>query len=320
MNTLNLSNEQNIFSGVITAIATPFLASTGEVDILSFKNLVQSQKVCGVSGVVVCGTTGESPTLSEAEKKHLILNALSFQDSNFSIYVGTGTNSTSETIAATKNFTSLVAANGERPRGAMIVCPYYNKPNQDGLFAHFSEIALQCKSIKLCLYNVPGRTGSNLEPATAIKVLQNHSNIVAIKEAAGNILTIQELHEGLVNAGIRNQKNILSGDDPTFAAALLYGANGVISVSTHVVPKAMVLMFEKAKQGDLESLFQINSQLFLLHKELFCAPNPIPLKWFLAELKLAENFLRLPLTKASESDIKKMKYALENVPKKFLPQ
>lgn len=301
------------FSGVLTAIATPFTRS-GEIDQSAFKKLLKLQKQAGIHGVVVAGTTGESPTLSEAERDALVLMALEERTPDFRIYVGTGTNDTAQTIAASGKYAKMTnPASGQGVDGVMVVTPYYNKPTQSGLFEHFKAVAQAIGSAAMCAYNVPGRTGCAIAPGTFVRLANACPNIVAIKEAAGDVKIIAELRLQLGELVKGRPLQILSGDDPTYAPALLSGATGVISVTSHLIPGAMVAMLDAATRGDFETLRSLHLATHPLNADLFCAPNPIALKWALAHLGLCENSLRLPLTPLEEREIGIVKDALNKV-------
>ena len=304
------------FSGVMTAIATPFTKS-GDIDQAAFRTLLRQQKKAGIHGVVVAGTTGESPTLGENEREVLVLLALEERTPQFRVYVGTGTNDTRSTLAASQKYAAMKnPVTDQCVDGVMVVVPYYNKPNQTGLFEHFKTIAQGIGDASLCVYNVPGRTGATLAPLTFVKLAKECKNIVAIKEAAGDVRIITELREGL--APVLRQRQvlqqpgieILSGDDPTFAPALLCGATGVISVSTHLIPGAMVAMHQAFLKGDFAALQRLHLATYRLNSDLFCAPNPIALKWALAHLGVCEAHLRSPLSPLEAREIEILSHAL----------
>ena len=299
------------FTGVLTALATPFNEDF-TIDVPSLRKILGLQRDAGLHGVVVCGTTGESPTLTSAEKDLLVATALEFQTENFRIYVGTGSYSTAETIAASKHFAEL-KAHGQSVAGVMVVTPYYNKPNQTGLREHFLAVAKAVPNTPVCLYNVPGRTGCTLQPATLVAIAKEAKNVVAIKEAAGDIRVVTEMSMALQRANLAAQVSILSGDDPTFAAALLCGATGVISVTTHVIPSAMLGMWKAARDGDLAKLSRLHTETYPVNSQFFCAPNPTPLKWALEKLGCCKNILRAPLTPLEANEINIVAQALENV-------
>ncbi|MEN9809689.1 MAG: hypothetical protein RLZZ488_1256 [Pseudomonadota bacterium] len=301
------------FTGVLTALATPFSQDLS-IDFAACRKLLQIQKEAGIHGVVVCGTTGESPTLSKAEKEQLLATALEFQSDDFRIFVGTGTNSTAETIEATQHFAAFTA-HGRKAAGVMVVTPYYNKPTQRGLQEHFLAIARSVPQTPVCVYNVPGRTGCTLQPKTLVAIAKEAANIVAVKEAAGDVRVITEMSIALKAAGLGHQVTILSGDDPTFAPALLCGAAGVISVSTHIIPGAMLAMWKAAQTGDFKALMRLQQDTYPVNNHLFCAPNPIPLKWALAQLNCCENVLRPPMSQLEESESALVAEALEKTRK-----
>jgi 4-hydroxy-tetrahydrodipicolinate synthase len=299
------------FTGVLTALATPFKADLS-IDVPALKRLLQLQKQSGLHGVVVCGTTGESPTLLKEEKDLLVAAALEFQSESFKVYVGTGSNSTHETIETTKHFAAFKAHN-QSPAGVMVVTPYYNKPTQTGLKEHFLATAHSVPHTPVCLYNVPGRTGCSLHPKTLVEIASAANNVVAIKEAAGDVRTVSEMTLALQDAGLKTRVTLLSGDDPTYAPAMLCGASGVISVTTHVIPKAMLSMWKAAQNGDFALLNELHLKTYPVNSQLFCAPNPIPLKWALAHLGLIENVLRPPLSALEENEAKAVAQSLEKV-------
>jgi 4-hydroxy-tetrahydrodipicolinate synthase len=300
------------FSGVITAIATPFNRS-GEIDNDGFRKLLKLQRAARISGVIVNGTTGESPTLSEQDVELLVGIALEERDENFHVYVGTGSNDTRKTISTSEKYARFVGKNGKKVDGVMAVVPYYNKPTQQGLFEHFSAVAQAVHGMSLCVYNVPGRTGATLLPETFVRIAQAHANVVAIKEAAGDLGVIAELRRGLDKSALNRTVEILSGDDPTYAPALLCGATGVISVTTHLIPGAMIAMLEAAKRNNLEEVRRLHLATYPLNKGLFCVANPIALKWALGYLGVCESTLRLPLTQIEPKEMETVKAALETV-------
>jgi 4-hydroxy-tetrahydrodipicolinate synthase len=299
------------FSGVLTAIATPFTRG-GALDLPAFDRILAVLQRGGTQGVVVNGTTGECPTLTEAERNTLVKAALAHRTESFRVYVGTGTNDTRTTIETSLAAAALRGAAGQSVDGVMAVVPYYNKPTQAGLTAHYSALAEALGVTPLCLYNVPGRSGIALAPSTAIKLFERYDNIVAIKEAAGNLGVVTELARGLepVRARRGGGVEILSGDDPTFAPALLCGATGVISVTSHLIPKAMVGMLRAARAGDFSTLARLHAVTYPLNTELFCASNPIALKWALARMGLCENTLRLPMSPLEEAEQARVAAAL----------
>lgn len=303
-----------VFSGVITAIVTPF-DKKNQIDLDAFKNLLKMQKKAGIHGVVVAGTTGESPTLSAVERENLVRAALDEQTDEFSVYVGTGSNDTHETIEASKFYASLVH-NGKSVRGVMAVVPYYNKPNPAGLKAHFCAVANAIPQTPFCIYNVPGRTVTHLPVSTFVEIAEACPNVVAIKEAAGDVRIVTELRNALEHSKA-SQRNIriLSGDDPTYAPALLCGAHGVISVTSHIIPRTMLAILKAAQNNQFEKVSLLHRASYPIQSKLFCAPNPVPLKHVLAKMGVCENTLRLPLVALEQNEIKVVESAIEEAKK-----
>ncbi|WP_186647192.1 4-hydroxy-tetrahydrodipicolinate synthase [Fluviispira vulneris] len=293
------------FSGVITALITPFNRE-GELDLPTFNKFLQYQKKSGINGVVVLGTTGENVSLSEEESTALVLNALEHQSEDFHIYVGTGTNSTKSTIEKSIKYSVLQSPTGQKAKGIMVVTPYYNRPNQSGLVKHFGEVAQAIPNTPLCIYNVPSRTGVNLLPNSLVQIALENKNIVAIKEAAGNVNAIADMRIAL-NKIAKQNITILSGDDATFVPALLCGAEGVISVTSNIIPKAMLEILEKFKKGDLIGLQKLHLSTFCINSGIFSVPNPIGAKWILSHLGICEANLRAPLYPASDSEANMLK-------------
>ncbi len=281
------------FSGVITAIATPF-DKKGEIDFQAFNTLLKYQKKSGIHGVVVLGTTGENSALSEQESENLVLAALAHQEDSFHIYVGTGTNYTKSTIEKSLKYSALKNPSGISPNGIMVVTPYYNKPSQSCLIQHYSEVASAVKDTAFCIYNVPSRTGINMLPQTLVSIALKNSNLVAIKEAAGNVNAIVEMRNALNQVGKQNIR-ILSGDDATYAPALLCGAEGVISVTSHIIPKALIQILESFKKGEIMEMQNLQLATYCINNGIFAVPNPIGIKWMLSHFGICANELRAPL-------------------------
>jgi 4-hydroxy-tetrahydrodipicolinate synthase len=272
--------------GIYTALATPFDAG-GEIDYGSLEKILNQQIGAGIRGFVVSGTTGESPTLSKEEKGKLFRFVFDFaQGKSLDLVAGTGTNDTRESIALTK----LASDIGYRK--FLLVVPYYNKPSQAGLRAHFTAIADSLSDGIAVLYNVPGRTGISLAVETIV-ALAAHPRIRAIKEASGDLKFFAALQDGLRAAG--RKLDLLSGDDATYFPFIAAGGHGVISVASHVCPRGMRELEAAMKAGDLSLAEEIQDRYFPLFRDLFLEANPGPLKWMLAKLGLAENRFRLPL-------------------------
>ncbi len=273
------------FKGIITALATPF--HRGALDIGSFKKLIEHQLKNGVQGFVVGGTTGESPTLSASELRELVKTAQSEVGKKIPIIVGTGTNSTHKTIENTQAAAELGAD------AALVVVPYYNKPPQRGLVEHFKAVRA-ASPIPIILYNVPGRTVAALSPESVAELSQVEG-IIGIKEAAGDMKIAKKMMD-------ESKKNFLflSGDDGTFLDFAELGGHGVISVSSHVIPKVMRDLFEELKHGNAKAKTEYNRYDRLM-KLLFVEANPIPVKMALHHMGLFNSpELRLPLVKLEE--------------------
>jgi len=254
-----------LFGRILTAMVTPFTAN-GDVDYELAIKLSNYLFENGSDGIVLCGTTGESPTLSWAEQHDLFIAVKGSLDSSCKVIVGTGSNCTSEAVEATKKAYECGAD------GALVVVPYYNKPPQEGLYKHFSSIASSAKELPLMLYNIPGRTGCNLLPDT-VKKLMDFSNILSIKAASGRIEEVTELR-----AICGSQLSIYSGDDSLLLPMLSVGAVGVVSVASHLVGLQLKEMIESFQSGKVSNALEIHEKLQPLFKALFMTTNPIPIK------------------------------------------
>lgn len=284
--------------GSFVALITP-MQSDGEIDWLAWDALIDWHLSEGSDGLVVVGTTGESPTVSLEESVELVARALEKVDGRIPVIAGAGTHSTAGTIERAR----ILADTG--CDALLIVTPYYNKPPQAGLIKHFLSVA-EAVSTPFILYNVPGRTGVDMQPSTSAQLLE-HPRIIAIKEAvpgAERVKTIKDLNPAAV---------ILSGDDPTLVAAMQAGAQGVISVTGNVVPKAMHELVMAGLVGDWGLAQKIEDGLSELHGSLFVEPNPIPTKWALETMGRIEGGIRLPLLPLSEAGKPVVRKALESV-------
>ena len=275
--------------GSLVALVTP-LNNSGGVDYESLKNLIDWHIEQGTDGIVSVGTTGESATLNVNEHIDVIEFTANYADKRVPVIAGTGANSTQEAIDLSEE---------SRRKGAdyvLLVTPYYNKPNQRGLIAHFEKIA-DSVSINQILYNVPPRTACDLLPES-VKVLSKHKNIIGIKEAVDCMDRIKSL----TNISKNNSDFLVfSGDDPTFMDALNLGANGVISVAANVIPKSISNICSYIRENNKEEAKILNEINNNLYKLLFVESNPIPVKWMLYKMGLIENSIRLPLVKFDET-------------------
>ena len=261
----NTKSSEPLFGRILTAMVTPF-KENGVVDYeLAIK---LSNHLCenGSDGIVLCGTTGESPTLSWAEQHNLFVAVKGSLNSRSKVIVGTGSNCTSEAIEATKKAYEFGAD------GALVVVPYYNKPPQEGLYNHFSSIATEASDLPLMLYNIPGRTGCNLLPTTVNK-LMDFPNILSIKAASGRIEEVTELR-----AACGSNLCVYSGDDSLLLPMLSVGAVGVVSVASHIVGLQLKMMIESFHKGEVSIALDIHERLQPLFKALFETTNPIPIK------------------------------------------
>ena len=254
-----------LFGRILTAMVTPF-TENGDVNYELAIKLSNYLFENGSDGIVLCGTTGESPTLSWAEQHDLFIAVKGSLDSSCKVIVGTGSNSTSEAVEATKK------AYESGADGALVVVPYYNKPPQEGLYKHFSSIANSAKDLPLMLYNIPGRTGCNLLPDT-VKKLMDFSNILSIKAASGRIEEVTELR-----AICGSELSVYSGDDSLLLPMLSVGAVGVVSVASHLVGLQLKEMIHSFQIGEVSNALAIHEKLQPLFKALFMTTNPIPIK------------------------------------------
>lgn len=248
---------------------TPFTAK-GAVDYAVAAKLAAHLVNQGSDAILVCGTTGESPTLAWSEEYKLFQTIQAAVGDRAAVLAGTGSNSTAEAIEATQKAAKLGLD------GTLQVVPYYNKPPQAGLYAHFAAIAAACPTLPLMLYNIPGRTGCNLAPETIIR-LAEIENIVALKAASGSLDAVTQ-----VRAATPDEFAIYSGDDSLTLPMLAVGAQGVVSVASHLVGSSLKQMVSAFLQGDIKTATQLHLQLFPLFKVLFCSTNPIPVKTALA--------------------------------------
>ena len=274
-----------MFKGSIPALVTP-MGDDGSIDFVAWEKLLEFHLAAGTDGVVVGGTTGESPVLERGELEELIRRAKSLVRGRMPVIAGSGTNSTAGTVALSR------AAEAAGADALLVVTPYYNKPTQEGLVHHFSGVA-DAVDIPVILYNVPGRTACDMLADTVARLSQ-HPRIVGIKEATGDIARgeaiLRQSRPGFL---------LLSGDDPTAAELIRIGARGVISVTANVAASAMHELCAAGLAGRHGEAMAINERLIPLHKALFVESNPIPVKWAVHRLGLIGPGIRLPLTQLS---------------------
>jgi 4-hydroxy-tetrahydrodipicolinate synthase len=275
-----------MITGSLVAIVTP-MHEDGRLDMARFRDLIDWHVAEGTDGIVVVGTTGESPTVDFDEHKELIRVAVDHAKGRIPIVAGTGGNSTAEAVELTESARKAGAT------ACLSVVPYYNKPAQEGLYRHFRKVA-ETVDLPMIVYNVPGRTVADLANDTMLRLAQV-PGIIGIKDATANI----ERGTELIRRAPRGFA-IYSGDDATALALILLGGQGVISVTANVAPRLMHEMCAAALVGDVKKARELNLRLLPLHQKLFVEANPIPVKWALAQMGRIETGLRLPLTSLAE--------------------
>lgn len=289
-----MPTKGRMFAGCTVALVTPF--RDGELDESALRELVEWQIAQGTPTISPVGTTGESPTLSHAEHERVIAIVVEAAAGRAKVVPGTGSNSTSEAIRLTK-FAERAGADG-----ALLVAPYYNRPNQEGMYRHFATIA-ESVDLPLMLYNIPGRTGRNVEPETIAR-LAELDRIVAIKEAAGSLDQVSDILA-------RTNLTVLSGDDSLTLPMLAVGGEGVVSVVANLVPKDVIGLIDDFNAGAIGSAQKRHARLFPLCRDLLgLAPNPVPLKAAMALLKRGNGELRLPLCPLDEAESARLSAAL----------
>ncbi|MFQ5975289.1 MAG: 4-hydroxy-tetrahydrodipicolinate synthase [Candidatus Hydrothermarchaeales archaeon] len=281
------------FKGNIPAIVTPFDEEDG-VDQEGLKKNIEFV-INHIDGVVPCGTTGESPTLSYEEHKHVIEMVIDIVDGRVPVIAGTGSNSTKEAIELTKHAGDVGAD------GALLIAPYYNKPTQKGIYQHYKAIAENC-NLPLVVYNIPSRTGVNIEPSTFEK-LAKLENIVGVKEASGNLGQMMKIIE-------RSDLTLLSGDDNLILPVLAIGGKGVISVAANIIPEAISEMIKAFERGDLEKAREINYRYFKLFNSIFLETNPGPIKEAMNMMGLAAGHVRSPLVNLGDENRERLRGVL----------
>lgn len=290
-----------MFTGSIVALVTP-MDDKGQVDRASLKKLIDYHVASGTSAIVSVGTTGESATLNHDEHVDVVLQTLDLADGRIPVIAGAGANATTEAIALTERFNNTGVV------GCLTVTPYYNKPMQEGLFQHFKAIA-EHTDLPQILYNVPSRTGCDMLPETIAR-LAEIKNIVAVKEATGNLSRVSQIQE-LVND---DSFILLSGDDATALDFMQLGGQGVISVTANVAAREMAELCKLATEGDFAKARKLNQRLMALHQQLFVEANPIPVKWACKVLGLiATDTMRLPMTPISDKARPVVEQALKHV-------
>ena len=283
----------NKFKGTGVALVTPF-RKEGEVDFIALQKLVEFQIENGVNYLVVQGTTGESVTLTDEEKVSVLEYIIDVTKNRVPIVLGVGGNNTSNVVQQIKKFNSY------RIDAYLSVSPYYNKPSQAGIVAHYGQIA-QATDKPIILYNVPGRTGSNMTAETTLTLANTYANIIAVKEASGNLEQIMEI--------IKNKPSdflVISGDDALTLPHMACGGDGVISVVANAFPKRFSSMVDYALKGDLEKAKPLHYELFPIIQQLFADGNPGGIKYVLKLISIGEDHMRLPLVNINDEVAKKL--------------
>jgi 4-hydroxy-tetrahydrodipicolinate synthase len=286
-----------MFTGSIVAIVTPF--RKGRVDEKTLGDLIEFQIAVGTSGIVPCGTTGESATLSHQEHERVVAFTVEAVRRRVPVIAGAGSNSTDEAIRLTRH------AKASGADGALLITPYYNKPTQEGLFRHYKAVA-ETVDLPIVLYNIPGRTSVNMTPATVAR-LSAIGNIVAIKEGSG---LVQQASDILAACGER--LTVLSGDDPLTLPMMALGAKGVITVTANIAPADMAVMVEACRAGQWQEARRLHYKLSPLFAALFYETNPIPVKEPLAMMGKIDGELRLPLCPMASDTRDKLARALKD--------
>jgi 4-hydroxy-tetrahydrodipicolinate synthase len=284
------------FTGVYPAMVTPF-TDEQEIDVEGMRSNIAYLEKGGVAGLVPCGSTGESATLSFDEHKKLV--EITVDAASVPVIAGTGSNNTAEAVELTRY------AQDAGADAALLIVPYYNKPMKSGLIKHFSAIAQACE-IPLILYNIPGRTGINMDPETISTLAHEYSNVAGVKEASANFTQISNIIE--ITRGL--EFSVISGDDGLTLPMMALGATGVISVTADILPKQMGRLAQLCLEGNFAKARDVHYQLAPLFKALFIETNPIPIKKACDLLGLAGGPLRLPLTTMAEPNVVKLKETL----------
>jgi 4-hydroxy-tetrahydrodipicolinate synthase len=287
-----------VFQGVLTALVTPF--REGAIDERALQELIEIQIEARVDGLVPCGSTGEAATLSHAEHRRVVEVTVAAARGRVQVVAGTGSNSTAEAIELTRHAKEAGAD------GALLISPYYNRPTQAGIYAHYAEVA-RSTAFPLVLYNIPSRTGSNVAADTVAR-LADLDQVVGIKEASGDLSQVSH-----VIARCPEDFAVLAGDDVLTLPILAIGGHGVISTLSNIAPSEIVDLVRAFRSGDLERARQIHRRLLPLCDALFCETNPIPLKAALAMRGRIRDELRLPLVPVSDANRERIQVVLKEL-------
>jgi 4-hydroxy-tetrahydrodipicolinate synthase len=286
-----------MFGGVYTALITPF--KNGKVDYEALGGLIENQYKAGIDGIVPCGSTGESSTLSHEEHEAVVEFCVKAAKGKMKVLAGTGSNSTSEAIRLT------MSAKKAGCDGVLVIAPYYNKPTQKGLYLHFKAVA-DAVDIPIILYNIAGRTGVNIEPATMAKLAKDCKNIVGVKEASGSLDQMSQIKSLIPDF------ELISGDDGLTLPLLSIGGCGIISVITNIIPGEVVSLVKAFNKGNIEEARKTHYRLLPLIKVMFIETNPIPVKTAAGFLGICDGSLRLPMCEPEEANKLKLEKALKD--------
>ena len=275
-------------------MVTPFSADGRKIDETALANFIEWQINQGASGLVPCGTTGESPVLTPAEHDHVAALTVEIVNKRVPVIVGTGSNATAEAVERTQHAETIGAD------VAMLVTPYYNKPNQEGMIQHFEAVLNETKSIPIIIYNIPPRSVVDFLPESFARLL-HHERLIGVKDATQNLVRPAQMREVIAQANRTDSFFQISGEDPTALAFLAQGGHGVISVTGNVAPRLMAQAQELWQAGNFSAAEEIDAVLQPLHKAIFAAPSPAPAKYALAQAGLMEATVRLPIVPPDES-------------------
>jgi len=289
--------DKVMFTGTYTALVTPF--KNGQLDSPALERLVRMQIKAGVDGVVPVGTTGESPTVDYEEHLEIIALTVKCCAGKIKVLAGTGGNSTSEAVYLTREAEKIGAD------GSLQVAPYYNKPTQEGLFQHFSEIARETR-LPIVLYSIPGRCGIEIGIETVRRLARECKNIIGIKEAGGSCDRVSALR-----AALGPKFDIMSGDDSLTLPFMAVGADGVISVASNIVPRPVAQMVAAFRRGQIRKASQLHAKLYPLFKDLFIETNPVPVKAALVMMGLIDEEYRLPLVPMGAANRAKLRATMK---------
>ncbi len=286
-----------MFSGSFTAIVTPL--KNNKVDFDAYKKIIDMQIEAGITGIVPCGSTGESATLSHAEHDEVIQKAVEFSKGKLKVIAGTGSNSTAEAIRLSKHAQEVGCD------GVLLVAPYYNKPTQKGLYLHYKEVA-NAINIPVVLYNIQGRSAVNIEPKTIAQIEKECKNIVAVKEASGSLDQMSQIRV------LAPEMDLISGDDALTVPIMAIGGTGVISVLSNICPKVVADLVNAMLKKDLDKANEIAFKYLSLVKAMFIETNPIPVKAAMAMMGICSDEMRLPMCSLSDEHKESLRKTLKS--------